>query len=201
MFLEKSVSAEKKSAETQKKGKTRRNYIRPDYPAKNLRFLVEFFNRLGITSADYEKIGHGSAQALRTQFRRDDMKISRAMQIVEDLGYRLTINLVPKEQDNTPTVIEDDSYSITFQGLKTPEEGPEEYRPQLVRLHFIEELLHRKKISQRKLAQMLDYSFGAIQAWLRTDDMFISHVNTIKDKLGMKVEYIIDTPEEDGKAD
>ncbi len=166
----------------------------PNYPGKNLKFLIDFFEYVNENPESYGRLGSTSAQALRFQLRNDDMKVSKAMQIADELGYKLEIKLVPRPSEGKVVVSDDSTYRVVLPEQKKVRK-PSKTKYNLERIAFLDEAILANKVSQRRMAQMLGYSYGAIQAWLRSDDMKISHVNAIKDKLKLDVEYIFSPKE------
>lgn len=69
------------------------------YRCKNLRFLLDVFVAIGHTPHTFSQMTdnpRSTASALRTQLNKDDMKASRAKEIVSILGYQLTIDIKEK---------------------------------------------------------------------------------------------------------
>ena len=146
------------------------------YHCTNLKFLIDFFNYLGITPEDYGILGSTSAQCLREQLRADDLKISKAMTIAEELGYTLSVSMKPED--------EDDSYVVVL-----PPTSPAGKR-RLERLAFLENIMLHYHLSHSALAAMVGCTRGAVASWLRKDDMKISYVIKLKNKLNLTVKFI-----------
>ncbi len=157
------------------------------YPGKNLKFLLDFFRYIDKTPEDYGRIGKSSAQSLREQLRKDDMKISKAEEVIRTFGYKLEIQFSSRETTE-PKAVVDENYIVD---LPEKDNSKLNSRYKLERLSFLEEIMVENKISQRKLSEILEYSYGAVQAWLRTDDMPLSVVNLIKDKFNLKIKFKI----------
>lgn len=182
-------NSSKKAVETKEK-RQRKTYTQKNYPGKNLKFLLEFFKHTGLTPESIGRAGGASPQSLREQLRNDNMKISKAETILDALGYTFTIIFTPIE-NRTIILDEDANYSISLPELDKPIKGQfDKYN--IRRLKFFTDILESYQLSARAIARKLDISIGALEAWLRTDDMLISHVNLLKDKMGMKVTYKID---------
>ena len=155
-----------------------------NYPGVNLKFLLEFMKYLGVTAEDYGKMGATSAQALRLQLRNDDMKVSKAKEIVRTLGYKLEIELLEKEvKEDT-----EETYAVILPKEKVPT-AYKSYR--LKNIPFLDEWMEKRRLSQRKMGELLNCSSGAVESWIKTDDMPISYVNKMKEALNLRVKYEI----------
>ncbi|MBQ6578528.1 MAG: helix-turn-helix transcriptional regulator [Bacteroidales bacterium] len=132
---------------------------------------------------------HSTASTLRLQLNKDDMKVSRALQIVSTLGYKLTIDI--KEKD--PSYQENPGYKLILPKnlQRNLERGflPKKYRNKC--LTFLLEFLSRNNISQRELARRLELSPGAVETWFRNDDLAISHLFRIKDVFDIEIVFTI----------
>ena len=168
------------------------NNLYAKYHSRNLRFVLDILNATGYTPNTFGLLTdnpRSTASTLRMQLNKDDMKVSRAMQIVSTLGYKLTIDI--KEKD--PSYLENPGYKLILPEdlQRNLERGflQEKYRNKC--LTFLREFLSRNNISQRELARRLELSPGAVETWFRNDDLAISHLFRIKDVFDIEIVFTI----------
>lgn len=151
-----------------------------DYPGKNLRFLLEFKAALGLNTESLCKPTGLSPQSIRIQFKRDDMKLSKAKRIIESHGYKLNVNLTPRKQgkDNG------DNYIVNLPVITKKTE-------QAKNLDFLKDFMQLMGESQYALANKLEVTQGAVFAWLSTDDILISYLVKIVEKYDADIEFKI----------
>lgn len=162
------------------------------YGCWHLRFLLDFFTATGLTPYSYSKLTDNptsTAQALRTQLKRDDMKVSRAKEIVSTAGYKLDIEF----KDDICAVKETPGYTLRLpENLRENlERGGLKKESQNKNLTFLKEFLSRNNISSRKLAQKIGMSAGAVETWFSTDDLAISYLYRIKDAFKVDISFIV----------
>ena len=165
------------------------------YRCRNLRFLLDVFVATGHTPHTFSQITdnpRSTAAALRTQLNKDDMKVSRAKQIVSTLGYKLSIDIKEK---NSPCQ-EALGYKLDLpKALKRNlERGFLQKEDRNKNLTFLLEFLSRNNISRRKLVQVVGLSPGAVQQWFRTDDIAISHLFKIEEAYDVEIVFTVSTP-------
>ena len=175
------------------------------YGCKNLRFMLDIFTALNLTPYSFGQMTDNtlsSAQALRAQLKKDDMKISRAKQIVSIITegrYMLEIaftdeNGAPMPPAPTGITIEAPDYHLSL-----PKKLRENFRKRTralkmkidprKNLAFLKFLLVQNDISQRGLARKIGLSAGAVETWFRRDDVAISHLFKIKEALGLGISF------------
>lgn len=154
------------------------------YKCVALRFLVEFFNLLGISAGRFAGMTanpKSTAMALRTQFKADDMKLSKAMWVVEMLGFRLRVRFIcPSDPMDDPDYL----VRLPRDIMNRPGKKPRE-------LDFLREFLRKKGISQRQLAHDLGISEGAVFGWFKCEDLAISYLVAIKNTYRVKLVFEI----------
>ncbi len=177
------------------------------YGCYNLRFLLDILAATGHTPKTFGKMTDkpaSAAQTLRLQLKNDDMRLSKAKEVVSILtgGYELVVEFK-------------DGYDCV--GLDMPIAMPEEVSyyelilPEAIRknlrrrtqvkkidprknLAFLRSFLACYGISQRALAKAIGISGGAVETWLRRDDMAISYLFRIKDAYNMGLRFRLKAP-------
>ena len=164
------------------------------YNCRHLRFLLDLFTALNLTPYSFGQMTDNplsTAQALRAQLKKDDMKISRAKTIVGMTGYRLRLSfkdetkMIQKVEDYTLTLPAELSENLTRKKEASPYEN----------LDFLHEFLQRRRISRRQLAQRIEVSPGAVETWFRADDCAISYLYRIKNSYDVELVFDIQTKE------
>ena len=113
-----------------------------------------------------------SAQNLFTYLKRDDMRLSTALEIADKLGYTLAFSL-EKDGASTSNVIVDIEPLVGVHGLK--------------RLAFLRVAMGLYGIERKKLAGQLGISYNGINRWFKVDDISISYIFKIAALYGLKV--------------
>lgn len=162
------------------------------YPCQNLRFLLDFFTATGLTPYSFgQKTDNplSSAQALRVQLNKDDMKISRAKEIVGIAGYQLDIDLLEKDRP----AMEELGYTLILpedlqENLKR---GGPHRKTKNVNLAFLQDFLYRNRVSRRRMAEAIDQSAGCVETWFNSDDIAISYLFRIKEVYPVELIFTI----------
>lgn len=142
------------------------------YQCKNLKFLIEFFQAINLTPHSYSKLTDNpasTASSLRLQLNQDDMKLSKAQQVIDTCGFMLDIRLTEKEKEENT----DSSYIVQI----PIETKYAEHR----RLDFLRTFMSTRALTQRQLASDLGVANGTVFTWFTIDDISISYLNKIKD--------------------
>lgn len=179
------------------------------YGCYNLRFLLDILAATGHTPKTFGKMTDkpaSAAQTLRLQLKNDDMRLSKAKEVVSILtgGYQLVVEF-KDEKDEYDGGIE--------MPIAMPAEAsyyelilPEALRKNFARrirmkkidprknLAFLRSFLAYHGISQRALGKALGISGGAVETWLRRDDMAISYLFRIKDAYNMGLCFRLKAP-------
>lgn len=148
------------------------------YPGINLKFMLDFMRATGLNTATLCKMSNVPPQAFRLQLKSDDMKLSKAKQLIKNAGYKLDIRLYPTAPETADT-----DYIVTLPKRQN-EEGNENLR-------FIIDFVGRAGDSQHELGRKLGVTQGAVFAWFRTDDIMISYIVKIKEVYKAKLEFRI----------
>ena len=149
----------------------KRTLQKDKYELSNLRFLGEFMSALGLTTTTAaEKVGLTQV-SVYYWLKKDDAKLSAVDRLIDACGFKLTIDLVPREQDsegNTMILIE---------------------LPRKKRLSFLADALSDQ--DKEMVAEKLGIGFSTVYYWLEHDDIFISYIYKIADAIDRKVKITI----------
>ena len=149
----------------------KRTLQKDKYELSNLRFLGEFMSALGLTTTTAaEKVGLTQV-SVYYWLKKDDAKLSAVDRLIDACGFKLTIDLVPREhdsEDNTMILIE---------------------LPRKKRLSFLADALSDQ--DKEMVAEKLGIGFSTVYYWLEHDDIFISYIYKIADAIDRKVKITI----------
>ncbi len=166
---EKEVKAPKKPYKAKEVTSTRGFKRNNTWPAVNLKFLVDFMQALDINLGDLERHGVGHHTSLAFFFKKDNMMLSLAQQIVEVFGYKMTVLLKDKSEGESTGI-----------AIANQEELVNMYS-QGSRLGFLDMFMRMHKLTQRKVATELGKSAGTVSYWFRTDDIYIDNLKEFAD--------------------
>ena len=176
------------------------------YGCYNLRFLLDILAATRHTPKTFGKMTDkpaSAAQTLRLQLKNDDMRLSKAKEVVSILtgGYELVVEFKDEYDGGREMPIampaEPSYYELIL---------PEALRKNLARgtrmkkidprknLAFLRSFLTYHGISQRALGKALGISGGAVETWLRRDDMAISYLFRIKDVYNLGLCFRLKAP-------
>lgn len=149
----------------------KRTLQKDKYELKNLKFLGEFMTALGLTTTSAAQTVGLTQVSIYYWLKKDDAKLSAVENLIDKCGFKLSIDLIPVEQDpqsNTEIVLE---------------------LPKRKRLSFLEEVLSQQ--DKEQVAKKMDIGFSTIYYWLEHDDIFISYIYKIAEAIGHKVKISI----------
>ena len=137
-----------------------------------MQFLHSLLETTGVSKAGLAGMMGCSTQNLFTYFKRDDMRLSTALEIASLLGYTLSFSL-EKEGASTSNVIVAIEPLVGAYGLK--------------RLAFLRIAMGLYGIERKKLADDLGISYNGVNRWFKVDDISISYIFKIAALYGLKV--------------
>lgn len=165
------------------------------YNCRHLRFLLDLFTALGITPNSYGNLTdnpRSASQTLRYYLQNDDMKISKAKAIVDKTGFKLDFHF--DAGNHIHMIVQNPDYTLTL---------PEKLQLKLTNkenkyknLGFLRDFMVQRNLSQRKLASIIEISPGAVETWFRMDDVYISYLYKIKEKMGTELHIDITEKEQ-----
>ena len=142
----------------------------------NLQFLQSLLEASGVSKARLAGMMGCSTQNLFTYFKRDDMRLTTALEIASLLGYTLSFSL-EKDRASTSNVIVDIEPLVGQGGLK--------------RLAFLRIAMGLYGIERKKLAEQLGISYNGVNRWFHVDDIAISYIFKIAKLYDLKVKTTI----------
>lgn len=157
----------------------RTRYVAPRYSCVHLKFLTDFMAATEMTVKEFAGGSMSANVALRRQLQNDEMLLSKAKELLENHGYKLTVKLNDKNPDPKTAHV---AIILDLPQIKTQNEN----------VGFIFDLAKRRKLTENQLAEKLGLSPGAIWAWKRVDDIKISYLYLIKDTLDCELEFRIE---------
>ena len=138
----------------------------------NLQFLHSLLEASGVSKVRLAGMMGCSTQNLFTYFKRDDMRLTTALEIASLLGYTLSFSL-EKDRASTSNVIVDIEPLVGQGGLK--------------RLAFLRIAMGLYGIERKKLAEQLGISYNGVNRWFKVDDISISYIFKIAELYGLRV--------------
>ena len=142
----------------------------------NLQFLHSLLEASGVSKARLAGMMGCSTQNLFTYFKRDDMRLTTALEIASLFGYTLSFSL-EKDRASTSNVIVDIEPLVGQGGLK--------------RLAFLRIAMGLYGIERKKLAEQLGISYNGVNRWFHVDDIAISYIFKIAKLYDLKVKTTI----------
>lgn len=149
---------------------------------KRLAFLNGLLANCKVTKYALAEMMGVSKQNIFTYFKRDDMKLSYAMEIADRLGYTLSFTLDSGELDKASNVMIELGKLVGANGLN--------------RLAFLNLALGMNGVSKSEVAEKLGLQYTGVQRWFKVDDIAISYIFAIADAFGWKVKIRADLKKE-----
>ena len=139
------------------------------YELKNLKFLGDFMTTLGLsTTTAAEKCGLTQV-SVYYWLRKDDAHYSSVERLINAWGYKLKMELVSPDDQETSIVVID--------------------KPDERRLAFLERAI--AEAGRGEIQKQLGIGNTTIYYWLTHDDIFISYIFRIAEIIGKKVKVTI----------
>lgn len=161
------------------------------YKTTRLRFLTALLEATGYTVYTYAHLESNSPSAannIKRMLLADDMKVSKAKSIVENLGYKLDIILKQKPENEG-----DGRHEVPNYVLPESLENRKKLRDK--NLQFLIDFMQENYLTQRQLAKDLGVSAGGVQAWLDADDIRISWLYKIHEIYDTVLQFKIEDKE------
>lgn len=141
----------------------------------NLSFLESLLASIGVSKPELARLMKMSPQNIFAYFRRDDMRLSFAQEIVDRLGYVLSFSL-EREAPSSMHVVEIE----LSQGTDT-----------IDCLAFLRIAMQKYGISRKDLAEQLGLNYTGVNRWFHVDDIAISYIFKIAELYDLKVKTTI----------
>jgi transcriptional regulator with XRE-family HTH domain len=158
------------------------NYQDGQWNLVHLKFLTDFMEETGLTTASVAELLGISRQAVYYWFKKDDVKISVIYKLFEVYGYKIEFDLI-KERTS-----EGEPAKVEMQVQRKQKTGK--------RLEFLASALKRYNIYREDISPKMGIVNTTIYYWLSHDDVFISYIYKLAELAGLKVTIRI-TPNND----
>ena len=158
------------------------NYQDGQWNLVHLKFLTDFMEETGLTTASVAELLGISRQAVYYWFKKDDVKISVIYKLFEVYGYKIEFDLI-KERTS-----EGEPAKVEMQVQRKQKTGK--------RLEFLASALKRYNIYREDISPKMGIGNTTIYYWLSHDDVFISYIYKLAELAGLKVTIRI-TPNND----
>lgn len=149
-----------------------------------LGFLDELMACTGTTKADLARSLNTSWQNIQEKFNKGDMKVSKAEQLTESMGYTVKFVL-----DDGVHSLDGGSMESNMGGLllRINDLAPEASRLEPLKLFL---RLHGKSLKQ--IAEDIGVTVPTLQKYFREDDIYISRLYWIAEAYGWSVQAQLD---------
>ena len=160
------------------------NYQDGQWNLVHLKFLTDFMEETGLTTASVAELVGISRQAVYYWFKKDDVKISMIYNLFEAYGYKIEFDLIKERAaDGEPARVE-----MAVERKQTTGK----------RLEFLASALKRYNIYREDISPKMGIGNTTIYYWLSHDDVFISYIYQLAEVAGLKVSIKI-TPNKNTK--
>lgn len=143
---------------------------------KRLQFLESLMAAIGVSKPELAHLMRMTPQNIFAYFKRDDMRLSCAMQIVDRLGYELSFSL-DRENPSSPLCVVEIELS--------------QDQDNVGRLAFLRVAMKKYGITRKDIADRLGLNYTGVNRWFFIDDMAISYIFKIAELYDLKVRTTI----------
>ena len=158
------------------------NYQDGQWNLVRLKFLTDFMEETGLTTASVAELVGISRQAVYYWFKKDDVKISMIYNLFEAYGYKIEFDLIKERAaDGEPARVE-----MAVERKQTTGK----------RLEFLASALKRYNIYREDISPKMGIGNTTIYYWLSHDDVFISYIYQLAEVAGLRLSIKI-TPNKD----
>ena len=158
------------------------NYQDGQWNLVHLKFLTDFMEETGLTTASVAELLGISRQAVYYWFKKDDVKISMIYNLFEAYGYKIEFDLIKERAaDGEPARVE-----MAVERKQTTGK----------RLEFLASALKRYNIYREDISPKMGIGNTTIYYWLSHDDVFISYIYQLAEVAGLRLSIKI-TPNKD----
>ena len=158
------------------------NYQDGKWNLTHLKFLTDFMEETGLTTAAIAEMVGISRQAVYYWFKKDDVKISMIYNLFEAYGYKIEFDLIKERAaDGEPARVE-----MAVERKQTTGK----------RLEFLASALKRYNIYREDISPKMGIGNTTIYYWLSHDDVFISYIYQLAEVAGLRLSIKI-TPNKD----
>ena len=158
------------------------NYQDGQWNLVHLKFLTDFMEETGLTTASVAELVGISRQAVYYWLKKDDVKISMIYNLFEAYGYKIEFDLIKERAaDGEPARVE-----MAVERKQTTGK----------RLEFLASALKRYNIYREDISPKMGIGNTTIYYWLSHDDVFISYIYQLAEVAGLRLSIKI-TPNKD----
>lgn len=156
------------------------NYQDGQWNLVHLKFLIDFMEETGLTTASVAELVGISRQAVYYWFKKDNVRISMIYKLFEACGYKIEFDLIKaRPTEGEPAMVE----------MKVERE-----KKSGKNLEFLASALKRYNINREEIQPKMGLGRTTIYYWLSHDDVFISYIYQLAEIAGLKVSIKI-TPD------
>ena len=160
------------------------NYQDGQWNLVHLKFLTDFMEETGLTTASVAELVGISRQAVYYWFKKDNVRISMIYKLFEAYGYRIEFDLIKERPtEGEPAMVE----------MKVERE-----KKSGKKLEFLASALKRYNINREEIQPKMGIGTTTIYYWLSHDDVFISYIYQLAEVARLKVSIKI-TPDKNTK--
>ena len=160
------------------------NYQDGQWNLVHLKFLTDFMEETGLTTASVAELVGISRQAVYYWFKKDNVRLSMIYKLFEAYGYKIEFDLI-KERP-----VEGETARVEMEVEREQKSGK--------RLEFLASALKRYNIYREEISPKMGIGGTTIYYWLSHDDVFISYIYQLAEVAGLKLTIKI-TPNKDNK--
>ena len=143
---------------------------------KNLKFLLDFMDKMGLSMKDVGEIMGMSRQGVYYWFMKDDVKISNLYDLFDKLGYNLEFSYVRK-------VDNDELYFSESVIYNRPEDR--------ARLGFLNTAMKEFGFSKGDISKKLQVGINTVYFWFKKDECFYAHLCDLAKVMNLKLKVQI----------
>lgn len=187
----------KKQWDRQRKAAGKKNKAEGNSERQNMAFFVKLLKSLKLNYKQFAEMTGVSQQLISWWLASDDCKYSNIVSAFKEIGIDIACCYEPLPESNY--VIAEDKFSIHIDSL--PELGRENDAEQgLVidqvlagngKLRFLAELIDGLKMDLKSFSEEIESNYHVVYSWFKKDDIKISKIYLIADKLQQKVVWQI----------
>lgn len=153
-----------------------------NWNVKNLKFLVDFMDAMGMTTTDVaNKMGLASRQSVYHWLVTDDVKYSSVIKFFDACSYDITFSFVSKARKKA---------SDTEVSIILHEDDKDESKYANRKLGFFQKAMDSNGVSSAAFSEYLSIDKTTIFYWFKQDDCAISYLYAFAQyaKLKLKIE-------------
>lgn len=149
------------------------NYQDGKWNLTHLKFLTDFMEETGLTTAAIAEMVGISRQAVYYWFKKDEVRLSMIYKLFKAYNYKIEFDFIKERPlEGEPARVEMEVEREKLPGAK--------------KLEFLASALKRYNISREDVQEKMNIGTTTIYYWLSHDDVFISYMYKFADVTGLK---------------